>query len=140
MIQSSIPDYQKKELQLSLNAFEEPSSLSGKRAWIELLLHVLFTIKGTYPSDPEYGIGLQLYEYEFIDDVINDLQEQIELQRRSYLPDIPISNVKLEKTTLIDGKTALLVYIEIIDDNSVNSTAVIASTIDRGVVNFGVSL
>ena len=92
-------EFQKKELGIGLNAFNRPVEYSGIESWVRLFVQLLFTIPGTYPTDPELGIGIQTYRYEFFDDIRTDLESKINYQKRTYLPDVPIGDVILSTDT-----------------------------------------
>ena len=92
-------EYQKKELGIGLNAFNKPVEYSGIDGWVRLFVQLLFTVPGTYPTDPELGIGIQQYRYEFFDEVKSELESKINYQKRTYLPDIPIGDVVLSTDT-----------------------------------------
>ena len=53
----------KLELQLGINSFDNPTQLSELKAWSQLMLNLIFLEKGTYPSLPDMGVGIQNYEY-----------------------------------------------------------------------------
>ena len=82
--------------------------------------------KGSYPTDPEMGVDIGKYEYEFIDEILDDLEELITSQVRKYLPDIPFESVTVKKEESVNGQAILLVILEFMYDGE-NSTAVIAS-------------
>lgn len=97
MIDISTPEYLKSELVLGLDSFDKPKTLKDVGAWSQLILNLLFLLPGTYPSLPNMGIGLQLYEYDFLDDAIDEISAKIEAQQQEYLPDIPLSEVNVTK-------------------------------------------
>ena len=68
----------KKELGLSTNVFNKATEYQGKTAWFQLILNLIFLRPGTYPSIPNMGVGLQDYEYEYIDDVKDNIRNKIE--------------------------------------------------------------
>lgn len=137
---ASIEEAQKKELLLGLNSFQQPAEVSGIAAWVKLITHLLFLRKGTYPSDPEMGIGIQTYDYAFIDDIARDLQEAITIQIRTYLPDIPFDSAVVDKTSTESGQVLLLVILNFVVNNGDLQTAVVAAESSNNIINFEVSM
>lgn len=128
----------KKECVLGINSFDKPTELIGKNAWVQLVINLLFLKKGTYPSIPEMGIGIQYYEYEFIDEVKEKLEAEIKEQIRKYLPDIPIDSVILS-TTESAGTFILIIAITFVV-NGASDSAVIASASSPNIINFAVNM
>lgn len=128
----------KKECVLGINSFDKPTELLGKNAWVQLVLNLLFLKKGTYPSIPEMGIGIQFYEYEFIDDVKSKLEVEIKEQINKYLPDVPMDSVILS-TTEVNGNTILIIAITFVVNGAVDS-AVIASASSPNIIDFAVNM
>lgn len=128
----------KKECVLGINSFDKPTELIGKNAWVQLVINLLFLKKGTYPSIPEMGIGIQYYEYEFIDDVKEKLEAEIKEQIRKYLPDVPIDSVILS-TTESAGNYILIIAITFVV-NGASDSAVIASASSPNIINFAVNM
>lgn len=88
-------DVYKKELSLSLNPFGRPREYSGKAAWAHLIMNLIMMEPGTYPSQPNMGVGLNRFSYQTIDTWASEVQSLINDQIKTYLPDIPLENIKL---------------------------------------------
>lgn len=131
---------QKKELVLGFNSFNNPTEVSGVNAWVKLITHLLFLKKGTYPSDPNIGIGIQTYDYTFIDDIKDELQEDITIQVRTYLPDVPFDSCIVDKTTTSNGIVLLLIIINFIVENGDLETVAVAAEASNNIINFEVSM
>lgn len=63
---------------------------------IEVLINSILvgitTIRGTYPFDPEFGVGLQLYLFEPLDDItLREVESEIYAFIRRYEPDAEAS-------------------------------------------------
>lgn len=86
-------EFEKAELKLEINAFDNPTRLNDLKAWSQLLLNLLFLRPGTYPSQPEMGIDIKNYQYDFIDEAINEISGKIITQQQLYLPDVPLVSV-----------------------------------------------
>lgn len=127
----------KKELGLSTNVFNKATEYQGKTAWFQLILNLIFLRPGTYPSIPNMGVGLQDYEYEYIDDVKDNIRNKIEEQVKLFLPDVPLTSVEV---TSIDyeGKTILLIVISL-DDNGQIVTGAVASEVTNRLIDFDIS-
>lgn len=133
-------DYQKKELSLNINNFDEPDKLNGPKAWVNLILTLIYMDKGTYPESPEMGIGIMDYDFQFADEVIDDLEEAINEQVRIYLPDVPFESASVEEYDLSNGDTALLIIINLLTSEGETQTAVIAVDTSSQYLDFAVSM
>lgn len=114
----------KKELQFNINSFNLPAESSGPKAWIRLVINLLFLIKGTYISEPDMGIGIQNYEYYILDDLKDEIEGEITNQIRTYLPDIPFNSVTVGEMN-DNIVNALLLIFNFVDDGS-SETVVVA--------------
>lgn len=135
---SKTAEMNKRELLLSVNTFNKPTELIGKDAWARLVLNLLFMKKGTFPSMPDMGIGIQDYEYEFIDTAVASLNEEIEQQIRTYLPDLPLKGVKVSSTT-VDRQEILLIAMTFDDHGTIDSSVVAAAVGKQGLIDFEIS-
>jgi hypothetical protein len=134
-------EYQKAECLLNIDSFDEPAKLSHKRAWVQQIQHLLFMKKGTYPSNPELGIGLQNYDYAFIDDAIPKLRDDITEQIRTYFPDMPFDSVTLISQNHSSKKEKILVMVFNFSNNaSNNESVVVASTKTSSRIDFEISI
>lgn len=130
-------EFTKKELLLDINLFNKPAEIIGKDAWAKLAINLLFLRKGTYPSSPNMGIGIQDYEYEFVDTAILRLNEEILNQFRTYLPDLPLEDVKVSSTEY-NGQSILIIGLIFNDNGNIETTAV-AATISNKLIDFEIS-
>jgi len=133
-----VMEAQKKELLLSLNAFTDPAEVSGVYAWIKLILHLLFMRKGTYPSNPYIGVGIQDYEFSFIDTAKAQLQNMIEDQVHTFLPDIPLSSFEIDVSTH-EGNPILL-FIFTFNSEEIFESAVVAASKVNNMIDFAIAI
>lgn len=131
-------EYQKKELGIGLNVFNRPVEYSGIDCWVRLLVQLLFIRPGTYPTDPELGIGIQEYRYTFFDEIKSELESKINLQKRLYLPDIPIGDVRLSSTE-INGKNIIVLQFSISVSDGDMKTAYVAIDSTKKTLNYEIS-
>ena len=127
----------KKELGLSTNVFNKATEYQGKTAWFQLILNLIFLRPGTYPSIPNMGVGLQDYEYEYIDDVKDNVRNKIEEQVNLFLPDVPLASVEVTSVEY-EGKTILLIVISL-EDNGQIVTGAVASEVTNHLIDFEIS-
>lgn len=127
----------KKEVILGLNVFNKPSEMIAKKAWPRLVLNLLFLRKGTYPSVPMMGIGLQDYEYEYLDAAVVRLQEEIEEQCRTYLPELPLTRIKVDSTEY-EGQKILVIGITFTANDEMLNFAV-AATVEKKIVDLAIT-
>ena len=127
----------KKELGLSTNVFNKATEYQCKTAWFQLILNLIFLRPGTYPSIPNMGVGLQDYEYEYIDDVKDNIRNKIEEQVNLFLPDVPLASVEVTSVEY-EGKTILLIVISL-EDNGQIVTGAVASEVTNHLIDFEIS-
>lgn len=127
----------KKELGLSTNVFNKATEYQGKTAWFQLILNLIFLRPGTYPSIPNMGVGLQDYEYEYIDDVKDNIRNKIEEQVNLFLPDVPLASVEVTSVEY-ERKTILLIVISL-EDNGQIVTGAVASEVTNHLIDFEIS-
>lgn len=127
----------KKELGLGINVFNKPVEYQGKTAWFQLILNLLFLRPGTYPSIPSMGVGIQDYEYEYLDDVKDNIQASIQDQCKAFLPDVPLENVDIQSVDY-EGKKIMLIVITL-NDNGESVTAAVASEFTNKLIDFEIS-
>ena len=127
----------KKELGLSTNVFNKATEYQGKTAWFQLILNLIFLRPGTYPSIPNMGVGLQDYEYEYIDDVKDNIRNKIEEQVNLFLPDVPLTSVEVTSVEY-EGKTILLIVISLEDKGQI-VTGAVASEVTNHLIDFEIS-
>lgn len=127
----------KKELGLSINTFNKPTEYIGTTAWSQLIMNLLFLRPGTYPSIPNMGIGIQDYEFEFLDVTIEKLNTAINSQIQLYLPDIPLESVNVS-SFVHEGRTILYIAINLYNNGAI-STSVVASEVSTKIIDFEIS-
>lgn len=130
--------YQMKELGAGLNAFNKPVEYSGIEAWTRLITELLFTIPGTYSTDPDLGIGIQTYRYSFTDDVKPKLKKRCNDQIRKYLPDIPLRSLNFTET-IVNGKEILVLSLVFTVKDEDLKTAYVAIDTASKTINYEVS-
>lgn len=128
----------KKELGLSTNVFNKQTEYQGKTAWFQLILNLIFLRPGTYPSIPNMGVGIQDYEYEYIDDVKDNIRNKIEEQIKLFLPDVPLASVDVNSVNY-DGKTILLIIISLNDNGQIVTGAVASEVTKNRLIDFEIS-
>ena len=136
---SDLLESEKKDLVLGINSFNKPDEKTGGSAWINLVTNLLFMKKGTYPTEPDMGCELQKYEFAFIDDIHDEVENTIQTQMQKYLPDIPLSSVTVTTEESSSGRDILLIVLEF-DFSDNGETAVIAANKNNNLIDFAVSM
>lgn len=127
----------KKELGLGTNVFNKAVEYKGKTAWFQLILNLIFLRPGTYPSIPSMGVGIQDYDYEFLDDVKDNIRNDIEDQVKTFLPDVPLESVDIQSVDY-NGHTIMLITITL-NDNGQIVTGAVASEVTNKLIDFEIS-
>ena len=128
----------KNEASLEINSFDKPAELSNVAAWSQLLLNLIFLKPGTYPSLPEMGVGIENYQYDFLDDTISDLSTKITEQHKTYLPDVPLSGIQISKLEQ-NGEPILIIQLFFDTETGTSSSAIALNLSKRKFLNFEVS-
>ena len=131
---------EKKEIVLGLNSFNQPAELSGKDAWVKLIMNLLFQHKGTCPSDPNMGGELDMYDYAFIDDVKQEIKNTCMDQVHTYLPDIPLTGCEVTSSILSNGQSVLLITLIFQYNESVFDNVVVAAENSNNQINFAIAM
>lgn len=129
---------EKTEQVLGINAFNEPLEKSGPNAWAQLVATIAFMTPGTMPTDPEMGCNIQKYQFSFIDDKRDEIEQSITDQVRTYLPDIPLESVEITTRTLEKGNTVLMIILTFNFDNIQDVAVVAAEKTSDKVLNFDI--
>lgn len=101
-----------KEHTLSINEFNRPLEFYGPKAIITKIIELIMMNPGTYPTRPYMGVGLiKNYRNTFMRN-IGEIQEVINNQIQTYLPEFSGVHV-----TLLSGDSTevLFIFIEIND-------------------------
>ena len=132
----------KRELQLSINSFDNPTELSEIKAWSQLMLQLIFLEPGTYPSLPEMGVGIEHYQFDFMDEAINDLNTRIIQQQQTYLKEVPLKAVQCSSAQTPNGDIILLIQLMFnvkMGSQAATAIAVNATPTSRHFLDFEVS-
>ena len=127
---------EKTELLFGINVFDQPAEASGTKAWGILITNLLFMTPGSIPSDPEMGCDIGQYEFGFIDDVVEDIEENIQHQVSTYLPDIPLESIEISNGSDTGDPHILYVKLLFSIDDSENNIAVVAAEKVNSIINF----
>lgn len=138
-MQSSGPlESSKSEALLEINSFDKPKEVSDVAAWSQLMLNLIFLKPGTYPSMPLMGVGIENYQYEFVDEAIEELTAAITSQQQTYLPDVPLSAVQISKVDQ-NGTPILIIQLFFNTENGTSGSAIAINTSKRNFLDFEVS-
>ena len=128
----------KSELTLEINSFDKPKELTSVGAWSQLILNMMFIRPGTYPSMPGLGIGIEDYQYEFLDSAIDELSAAITNQQKTYLPEIPLSAVQVSKIEK-NGQPILIIQLFFDVESGATNSAIALNVSKRNFLDFEVS-
>lgn len=92
---SSLLENLTKEPCLSVDDFNRPKILEGREAISTLLVHLILLEPGTYASHPTMGVGL-VSRYRYNDEEsLEQLQQDIEEQITTFLPEFEAVDVNV---------------------------------------------
>lgn len=128
---------EKAELLLGINVFDQPAASSGAKAWGLLVANLLLMVPGTIVSDPEMGCDIGQYEFSFIDDVVDDIEENIRNQISTYLPDIPLETLTIENGANSGSPGVLYIKLTFtMNEPTADNVAVVAAEKVNSIINF----
>lgn len=95
----------KDELILELNEYNRTKTASDAYALALLIQNLCLTVPGTNPSDPEMGIGIERYLFEFLDkETLDEIRGRIKSQIDKYIPNNNVMEIVVEKLENVFGK------------------------------------
>ena len=138
MLTSSPLESSKIETSLQINSFDKPDELTGVKAWSQLMLNLIFLKPGTYPTQPEMGVGIENFQYEFLEEAVAELSAKITEQHQTYLPDVPLSGLQISKIEQ-GGQPILIIQLFFTTDAGATSSAIAVNVSKRNFLDFEVS-
>lgn len=81
-------DYRfKNELVLNRSSFNQLDQRVDKHALAQTIQNILIMRKGTYPNQPELGVGIEDYLFELADaDTLRNIEVEIDKQLKMFVP------------------------------------------------------
>lgn len=72
----------KKDITLNINNFKKLSYLYDREALARMIQNIIVTKKGTYPNNPDFGVGIENYMFELADgktlsELTSNINEQL---------------------------------------------------------------
>ena len=127
------------ELSFDLNNFNRPQEYAGAGAWAMQIVQLCMYDKGTFPSNPEIGIGMKKYDFG-LEDYRYKLQSAINEQVTRFFPDMPFNYCTVDAVE--DAATnSLILYLYISFNGTSNiETVVVAAKKERNYIKFAVSM
>lgn len=95
-----------------LNEFNEPRIRSEIETLKDVVLFILFSKPGSYPSLPEIGLNIEDYLYSFYDELdVNELKDKLKEQCSILAPYMTGGAIAIQKTKY-NGQPSLIINIE----------------------------
>lgn len=124
---AELDESEKAELVLGQDNFNRPAEITGPKAWARMISNLLFMKPGAYPTDPEMGCDLGRYDYAFLDEVSDEIEELITDQVSKYFSDLPFTGVTVSKQTSDSGEPIMVIILEFESTTDETDSVVIAS-------------
>jgi phage baseplate assembly protein W len=114
----------KDELLLERNVYNTGASRTDLEALAQTLQNLLIIEPGTYPNQPELGVGIQNYEFEFLDDItLNELKSNIDKQITKFLPNNFYVEFDVSTVTNELNKQVLVITFNVTADATLKQTS-----------------
>lgn len=85
----------KDEITLNINSFDKEIILKDREALASMLRTLVIVKKGTYPNNPDFGVGIEDYLFDFLNDnKISELEDEIDNQIQKWIEKSPNLNIK----------------------------------------------
>lgn len=95
------------ELTLNRSSFNLLDCRLDKLALAQTIQNILIINPGTFPNQPELGVGIENYLFEFGESgTIDELRNKINEQKRRFIPST--YNVEFDIKTKTDGRVSVL--------------------------------
>lgn len=134
------PENEKVELNLSLNAHNTPQEFINHKAWANLIMQLVISEPGTWPTTPEMGVGLGNYNFETIDTFEREITTRIKNQVAKYLPEIPLDDVAMTSKTMENSTSKYVIFLFQFIEGSGLSTIAVATSKRNKIINFEVAM
>lgn len=109
------------ELYLSTNKHDITKE---EEAIIQVIQNICFIKPGTYPNDPELGLGIEDEQFELGDSAyINDLSNRLEMMIEKYVPtnDYTIeTRISLKNIDFLTSQKCLIIEVFVGKDNNIS--------------------
>jgi len=118
-----------RDVSLNVTEFKKLKQPTGKEAVARIIQHILITKKGTYPNNPDFGVGIEDYLFELANNATKyELEENISTQMEKWLnKSIIQSNIntkhKIEFLRSADGSYNTLAIFFTVYDNNANGNS-----------------
>lgn len=120
----------RKELILDSDPLGRPIEREGLEALAQTVQNIILIEPGTYPNQPDLGVGISRYMFEILDDAtINDIQDRINEQVEMFIPHPSIKiGIVVNKVSNKTNNTRInTVAIDITLENFINNTLIEAT-------------
>lgn len=76
-------------------------------AFVLAIRNILLSRKGNYPFNPSFGMNIQKYQFDLLDDIqLNEIKSELNQQIARYMPAFQDVQVDVRKVTNVDGVEA----------------------------------
>jgi len=94
---NEIEECLKNECFLQINDFGSVSMYGDLTALARLIQRLIIMHPMSYPDEPEMGVGIESYEFEFMDNItLSELTDKIKNQIDKYIPNSFIGNILVD--------------------------------------------
>ena len=130
----------KVELNLSLNAHNTPQEFINHKAWANLIIQLMISEPGTWPTNPLMGVGLGTYNFETIDTFEREITEKIKSQVSTYLPEIPLEDVVMTSKVMANSNSRYVIFVFSFTEGSGLSNIAVVTEKTNKIINFEVAM
>lgn len=111
------------ELILEQNNFHRLEMRTNLHALAQLIQNICFIEKGTYPNQPNLGVGIENYVFEKADEgTLATLEEEISSQIEKFIPNNYIITTNVEKKNIKNFFSLLLTFTIKDTENDIETT------------------
>ena len=120
-----------KDPTFGLNNFHEPKILSVKETFVRNMLLILFGKPGFYPSQPQLGMNIGQYIYDFEGEIdTNEIKTELVRQCGDFLPEVEANNFDVYFLEKNDRRYLLFSLPLIVDDKTMNMALGVTTSVN----------
>jgi len=112
------------ELLLAKSIYNTTAKREGVEALAQTIQNLMFVEPGTYPNQPNLGVGIENYEFEFLDSAtMYDLKEKVDANIKKFINTYYHIDFDVDTIKNSLGKNVLFFIFSVSDNDSYTSVS-----------------
>jgi phage baseplate assembly protein W len=120
------------ELLLAKSVYNTNAQREHVEALAQTIQNIMIVETGTYPNQPQLGVGIENYEFEFLDNqTLTELKEKVDGNLKKFIPTFLTVNFEVDTIQNNMGKNILFFSFLVSDNNNYYGTSQINMLIGK---------